>query len=120
MLDSNVELVRDPYGWGFPMALDATQAIQATLDACKNCETIDEMIQAMKDLAKNPQNRWINQILDRINSDDNLKKKFYRHFRKDALKYLHIAFLIRNQRHRKQPAFYAAEKLRISYLCFII
>lgn len=87
MLDSNGKLVRDPYGWGFPMALDATQAIQATLDACKNCETIDEMIQAMKDLAKNPQNRWINQILDRINSDDNLKKKFYRHFRKDALNY---------------------------------
>ena len=87
MLDSNGNLVRDPYGWGFPMALDATQAIQATLDACKNCETIDEMVQAMKDLAKNPQNRWINQILDRINSDDNLKKKFYRHFRKDALNY---------------------------------
>ena len=87
MLDSNGNLVRDPYGWGFPMALDATQAIQATLDACKNCETIDEMIQAMKDLAKNPQNSWINQILDRINSDDNLKKKFYRHFRKDALNY---------------------------------
>jgi hypothetical protein len=71
------------------MAIDATQAIQTVLDTCKNCETIEEMLDALRDLAKNPQNGWVNQVLDMINApgNENLKKKFYRHFRKDALNY---------------------------------
>ena len=89
MLDSNGNKVMDPYGWGFSMALDATMAIQTVLDTCKHCETIEEMMAALKNLARNPQNSWVNQVIDTINmkGNENLKKKFFRHFRKDALNY---------------------------------
>ena len=87
MVDENGKVVKDPYGWNFSMNVDATKAIQTVLDACKYCETIEEQIEALKELARNPQNLWVNQILDKINQDKNLKKKFFRHFRKDNLLY---------------------------------
>ena len=87
MVDENGKVVKDPYGWNFSLTVDATKAIQTVLDACKHCETIEEQIEALKTLAKNPQNLWVNQILDKINQDSNLKKKFFRHFRKDNLLY---------------------------------
>ena len=89
MVDANGKLVKDPYGWGFSLALDATQAIQTVLDTCKYCETMDEMLEALKNLARSPQNNWVNQVIDTINmkGNENLKKKFFRHFRKDAINY---------------------------------
>lgn len=89
MVDANGNPIMDSYGWGFSIPLDATYAIQTVLDTCKHCETIDEMIEALKDLARSPQNNWVNQVLDTINmkGNENLKKKFFRHFRKDALNY---------------------------------
>ena len=89
LLDAKGKPIKDAYGWGFSMTLDATQAIQTILDTCKNCETIEEMLTAMRNLARSPQNLWVNQVLDMINTpgNENLKKKFFRHFRKDNLNY---------------------------------
>lgn len=87
--DANGETILDPYGFGMPMHIDATQAIQAVLTACKDCETIEEMLAALKVMAKNPQNAWINDLISTITDPENynLKVKFFRHFRKDTLVY---------------------------------
>lgn len=87
LTDSAGNKVIDSYGWSFSMPISATKAIQTTLDACKYCETFEDMEGALKDLARSPQNRWAQQVLDRLNQDERLKTKFYRHFRKDALNY---------------------------------
>ena len=89
MKDPNGKNVKDSYGWGFSMPIDATMAIQTLLDTCKDCETMEEMLEAMENLAMNPQNSWAKQVLDIINApgNENLKTKFYRHFRKDYLNY---------------------------------
>lgn len=87
MVDENGNVIKDPYGWDFSLNIDATKAIQTVLEACRFCETEEEQIDALKELALNPQNLWVNQIIDRISADKNLRKKFFRHFRKDNLTY---------------------------------
>lgn len=88
-MEDNGHYTQDPYGWGIAMPLDATTAIQAVYDATKNCETIEEMEKAMRKLATVPGNRWVTEVLDTINAqgNENLRKKFFRYFRKDTLNY---------------------------------
>lgn len=87
MLDDNGKHVLDPYGWGFPMHVDPTMAIQTIFDICDNCETVQEMKDALDLAVEQPGNRWIQQVIDTFNSDDNFLKKFYSQFRKDRLIY---------------------------------
>jgi len=87
LLDENGEIVYDPYGWELPMFMDGTTATQTILEACKDCEDFEEMLEAMRSLANNPKNRWINELIQRLESNDNLRRKFFRNFRKDALTY---------------------------------
>lgn len=82
-------IMKDPYGWGFEVSLNPTMAIQTIFDITKNCETIKEMLTAMEKMAVNSQYRWVQQVIDTLNmsGNENLKKKFYTHFRKDSLTY---------------------------------
>lgn len=87
LLDENGNKVYDPYGWELLQHIDSTKAMQAVLDACKNCESFDDMKKALKKLANNPVNGWVNDILERISNDKDLQKKFFINFRKDSLNY---------------------------------
>ena len=89
MVDDNGKPIIDSYGWGFSVPLNSTMAVQTVLDACKNCESIEEMLDALEKLANNPKNAWINQVIDIIKAkpNKNLLKKFFRNFRKDYLNY---------------------------------
>lgn len=81
--------VLDPYGYGFLEHLDSATAVQSILDICKDCETIEEMESALKAATKNSEYLWVQQVLDKINlkENENLRAKFFRHFRKDYLSY---------------------------------
>lgn len=72
---------KDPYGWGFDAHLDSTQAMQAVLDTLKDCEDIESMMDALQAFAV--KNTWANQVIQKLNSDESLKTKFFRNFRKD-------------------------------------
>ena len=87
LVDDNGEVVRDPYGWGFNMNVDSTTAISMVYDALQMCESIEDMQEALQQLATRPGNKWINELLNRLDKDHNLKAKFFRHFRKDRLIY---------------------------------
>ena len=89
LVDEDGEEILDPYGWQFPQHLDATKAVQACLDICKDCETIEEMETALQNALFDPKNKWIQQVLDKINApgNENLRTKFFRHMRKDAFLY---------------------------------
>lgn len=89
LTDNNGNVIKDNYGWGFSLTVDPTTAIQTTYDAVRDCETIDEMMDKLNKLAKTPNNNWVNQLISKISAkgNENLKKKFFRHFRKDTLNY---------------------------------
>lgn len=79
--------VYDRYGWQIPQHLNATKAIQACLDICKNCETWEEMRDALASATNSSQNTWIKQVLDILDKDERMRAKFYGHMYKDPLVY---------------------------------
>ena len=81
--------IKDPYFHKFKMPIDVTTAIETILNETCNCETIEDMMMALERLKKAPGNRWINQLITALNKkgNENLKAKFFRHFRKDQLVY---------------------------------
>ena len=85
VIDENGEPIED--SWGLYQHIDSTTAVQSILDWCSACETIEEMMEALNKQANYSNNSWLKSILKKINADKNLQKKFFRHFRKDSLKY---------------------------------
>lgn len=83
--------ILDPYGWGMELRVDPTMALQAVQDALKDCETYEEMVEALQDMADNDKNLWVLQILEELrNGDENLRTKFFRYMQKDALIYSNV------------------------------
>ena len=87
--DANGDTITDSYGWGFVEHLNPSKAMQAILEAVRHCETIEEMEDVISSLSQSPQNSWMQQVLNTIQApgNENLRKKFFRNFRKDALTY---------------------------------
>lgn len=87
--DEKGNTLMDSYGWGFMQHLNPTKAMQTILGAVRHCETIEEMEDIISSLSQSPQNAWMQQVLSTIQApgNENLRKKFFRNFRKDALTY---------------------------------
>lgn len=77
----------DPYGWGYKEYVNSTMAVQAVFEACKNCETYDQMKEKLENMSLAPGNTWVKDLLAKLENNNNLRIKFYRQFRKDALTY---------------------------------
>ena len=83
--DAEGNTIKDPYGWAFELSVDPTYATQTILDAVKNCSTIEQMLDKLKELALTE--KWVEDVINKIEADKTFKTKFYRNFRKDALNY---------------------------------
>lgn len=89
--DENGKPVKDPYGYGINLRLNSTAAIQAVFDRTWKCETWEEMREQLEDMAVNPKNGWVRDLLKDLEGDDakheNLRAKFFQNFRRDSLIY---------------------------------
>lgn len=85
MKDDKGNILHDAYGWRFRQHLEATYVVQSLLEICKDCETMEQMQEAMELASNLPGNYWIKDVLRLINNPENksLKAKFYTNFRKD-------------------------------------
>lgn len=81
------DVVMDKYGWDFKTYMDPTTAVSSILEWCSNCDTLEEMMEVLEKQAKYNNNYWLIDVIDKLNSDKSLQKKFFKHFRKDATKY---------------------------------
>lgn len=86
-LDEEGNPIADPYGYGFRQHVNSTMAIESILNWCSPCETLEEMMNILELQASYSSNHWLKNVLNTVNADENLKKKFFRHFRKDSTKY---------------------------------
>lgn len=85
VFDDRGKAVTDRFGYGFREHVDSTMAIESILEWCQYCESFDEMHGILEShVASDP---WVKSILQAVDSNPNVKKKFYRHFRKDMTKY---------------------------------
>ena len=85
VFDDRGKAVTDRFGYGFREHVDSTMAIESILEWCQYCESFDEMHDILEShVASDP---WVKSILQVVDSNPNVKKKFYRHFRKDMTKY---------------------------------
>lgn len=85
--DENNKPIMDKYGWDFKTYVDSTTAVSSILEWCSNCDTLEEMMEVLEKQAKYNNNYWLTDVIDKLNSDKNLQKKFFKHFRKDSTKY---------------------------------
>lgn len=93
--------VRDPYGFGIPMYVDSHLAANSILEWCKECTTLEDMIEVLK--TKEDSNSWVSSILDMLGeyaSDKTpyqmVRSQFFQNTRKDFTKYGIINFAADN------------------------
>lgn len=89
LVDEDGKTIKDYYGWGYKLTVDPTMAIQTIFDITNDCETFEEMHEALTNAIQSSGNKWIQRLLGTIDrpGNENLKIKFFRHFRKDRLNY---------------------------------
>lgn len=66
-----------------PVYIDSTYAVQTLMNICTQYENIDDMMAALESQSNSAEYNWIKRLISRLNEDNNLKIKFFRHFRKD-------------------------------------
>lgn len=96
MFDEAGHVRKDTWEWGCQMMMDSTTAIQTVMEACHKCRTMEAMDSALDALMNNPENRGLEGIRTRINADEMLKTKFFRHFRKDFTVFSSCQFKVEN------------------------
>lgn len=85
--DADGEYTKDTFGWFKAILMDPTEAIQATYNLTRNCETMDEIMGVLYEMANTPSTAWAKDIVKRLENDKNLKAKFFQYFRKDTSVY---------------------------------
>lgn len=81
-----LRLPEDDTTFRLPRFLDSNMAINSILDWCKDCETMEDMEQVLKDMSEIDANAWVKIVLDKI-QDEPFRSKFYNNFRKDFSQY---------------------------------
>lgn len=82
--DANGDYILDKYGYKFMTFMDSGEATNRLLDWCSNCTTIEEMEEALTDLAAT--NPWLNTLLDKMQKEP-FRSLFFHSFRKQHTKY---------------------------------
>lgn len=85
--DADGEYTKDTFGWFKAILMDPTEAIQTTYNLTRNCETMDEIMGVLYEMANTPSTAWAEDIVKRLENDKNLKAKFFQYFRKDTSVY---------------------------------